>query len=99
MLKRIIIFLSLFSNLIFSGILYSETVRISQVDTSSLLFSQDVNLYVSVTNDGSQPLKGLTQDKFNIFESSDNINFAKITMTLLHSKNRPMLMTGSIFYF
>lgn len=75
MLKKVIIFLYIIFSL---QIIFSDSVRISQIDTSKLLFNQDVGVYVSITNDDGDPVKNLTKDMFTIYESTDGNNFEKI---------------------
>ncbi|MBN2041053.1 MAG: VWA domain-containing protein [Spirochaetes bacterium] len=61
------------------GYIFADHVRISQIDSSGLLLSQEVKLYVSVTSDFGKPVTGLNADKFSIYESSDNKNFKKVS--------------------
>ena len=49
----------------------SESVKISQIDTSKLLFNQTVSLYLSVTDNKGKPIKNLDKESFEIYESVD----------------------------
>ncbi len=57
---------------------HAESVRISQIDPSMLLFKQDVKVYVSVTDNAGAPLKNIGKDKFTVFESADGNSFTRI---------------------
>lgn len=65
--KLIIVILALLSLQLFS-----ENITISQIDSSSLLLNQKVNLYISVTDKNGNPVKNLTREMFHISESDDN---------------------------
>ncbi|MBN1496519.1 MAG: VWA domain-containing protein [Spirochaetes bacterium] len=56
----------------------AESVRISQIDPSMLLFRQDVKVYVSVTGRDGAPVKNIGKEKFSVFESADGTNFTRI---------------------
>ena len=64
MLKKFIILLYIIFSL---QIIFSDSVRISQIDTSKLLFNQDVGVYVSITNDRGDPIKNVTKDMIKIY--------------------------------
>ncbi len=49
--------------------LFSENITISQIDSSTLLLNQRVNLYISVTDRNGNPVKGLTEEMFHVQES------------------------------
>jgi Ca-activated chloride channel family protein len=55
-----------------------ETVRISQIDPSTLLFNQNVKAYVSVTDEGGAPVKNIGKERFTVFESADGNAFTRI---------------------
>ena len=77
MIKKIGIFfctILIFSQIIFS----SESLRISQIDTSSLLLDQNVRAYVSVTNEKGKAIKYLSKWMFNVSESADGKRFQKV---------------------
>jgi Ca-activated chloride channel homolog len=57
---------------------YAETVRISQLDPSMLLFTQNVKAYVSITDKNGSPIKNIGKEKFTVFESADGNNFKRI---------------------
>jgi len=49
----------------------SNTLRISQIDNSSLLINQQVRLYLSVTDKNGDPVKNLTEDRFTVYEMGE----------------------------
>ncbi|MBN1412657.1 MAG: VWA domain-containing protein [Spirochaetales bacterium] len=53
----------------FPAAVYSQSFVISQVDNSSLLLDQKINLYVSVTDTGGYPVEKLDRENFTIYES------------------------------
>ena len=53
-------------------------ISLSQIDASRLLASQDVRVYVSVTDDKGRPVPGLQQEDFAIAESADGVSFQDI---------------------
>lgn len=56
----------------------ADSVRISQIDSSSLLLNQNVKVYINATDNKGEPIKKLTREMFNIFESADGKKFTKI---------------------
>lgn len=58
--------------------LSAESLRISQIDPSMLLFNQNVKVYISITDENGAPLKNIGRDKFAIFESADGNKFKQI---------------------
>jgi Ca-activated chloride channel homolog len=56
-------------------ILFTDSLRISQIDTTSMLFNQKVKLYLSITDDNGDPVKNLEEQMFKVFESADNTQF------------------------
>ncbi|HCL57169.1 MAG TPA: hypothetical protein DHW82_09215 [Spirochaetia bacterium] len=60
------------SFLFFAFPLYSDTVRITQIDSSSLLVSQIVRLYTIVTDSEGNPVKNLSKENFKIWESDSS---------------------------
>ena len=57
---------------------FGYNVRLSQIDPSRLLLTQNIRLYVSVTDDRGVPVEGLGAESFTIFESPDGRNFQRI---------------------
>jgi Ca-activated chloride channel family protein len=57
---------------------FGYNVRLSQIDPSRLLLTQNVRLYVSVTDDRGLPVEGLGAEAFRIFESPDGQDFQRI---------------------
>ncbi|MBU2514827.1 VWA domain-containing protein [bacterium] len=54
---------------LFTASCFADSIRISQVDSSSLLLNQNIKLYISATDDSGEPLTELEQSDFKIFES------------------------------
>ena len=52
--------------LIGSANAFGYNVRLSQIDSSRLLFTQNVRLYVSVTDEEGNPVEGLEAEAFRI---------------------------------
>lgn len=69
------LFIFLFS-ISFSAVGRADSVRISQIDTQSLLIDQKVTLYLSVTDQTGEPIDRLSMDNFQIAESDGNGSFA-----------------------
>lgn len=70
-MKRCLLALIVLSVFFAAGLAFSDSVRISQVDNSMLLINQRVRLYISVTDDGGKPVKGLGLENFRAFESTE----------------------------
>ncbi len=51
--------------------LFSDTLSINQIDASSLLLSQKVDLYLSCTDRNGKTIEGLTIDNFTVSEFSE----------------------------
>ena len=51
---------------------FSESIRISRIDSNSLLLNQKIKVYLSVTDENGKPVKDLGIDNFEIFESPEN---------------------------
>lgn len=64
--------------LFFPGIAFALTISLAQIDASRLLVTQNVKVYVSVTNDQGLPVEGLEPGAFSIAESSDGASFQQI---------------------
>ncbi|HOO71324.1 MAG TPA: VWA domain-containing protein [Spirochaetota bacterium] len=74
-LKRIFVF----TILIFCSVpVLAQSVRISQIDTSSLLINQNVRLYVGLSDNKGLPITGCTADNFSLFESQDGKTYTRI---------------------
>lgn len=54
---------------------FADAVRISQIDTSHLLFNQEVTLFVSVTDQNGNAIEHLDRNQFSITESADGRTF------------------------
>ncbi len=66
-MKKIILIL-----IIIQTSLWADNVNIRQVDSSSLMFNQNVDLYVQITDDRGQPIEGLKSEDFIIKEYNEN---------------------------
>jgi len=64
--------------LILPGVLFALNISLAQIDASRLLATQNVQVYVSVTNDQGMPVEGLDKGAFTIAESADGVSFQKI---------------------
>ena len=51
--------------------LFSDSLRISQIDSNSLLINQRVRVFVSVTDRDGISVKGLGKDNFKIYETAE----------------------------
>jgi len=73
MKKRLFIFFSAML-IVFAGMSVSaeDSIRISQVDSRTLLINQQVKAYISVTDRDGRPVPGLSRNPFSISESSDS---------------------------
>lgn len=60
------------------GELEAQSLNISQIDSSALLLSQEVDLYLSVTDDDGDPISGLTEEHFKVFESADGSDYSAV---------------------
>ncbi|MGK0291311.1 MAG: Ca-activated chloride channel family protein [bacterium] len=59
------------------------SVRISQIDASTLLLNQKIRLYISVTDQKGSPVLGLEPKKFQILESATGKKYQKSTQPFL----------------
>jgi Ca-activated chloride channel homolog len=60
------------------GGLSAQTISIAQVDPSSLLLSQEVDLYLSVTDEAGSPVEGLSKEQFRVFESAGGEDYRPV---------------------
>jgi Ca-activated chloride channel family protein len=61
-----------------AGPLFGINASLAQIDASRLLLTQNVDAYVSVTDDRGQPVSGLQKDAFKVSESPDGVHFTEI---------------------
>ncbi|MCK4541814.1 MAG: VWA domain-containing protein [Spirochaetales bacterium] len=54
----------------------AENITVTQIDTSSLLLSQRVDLYINITDDSGNPVRRLQEDNFIITESGDGVEYS-----------------------
>lgn len=59
----------------------SAAVRISQIDSQSVLLNQNVKLYLSLTDKNGIPIPNVDKGDLKIFESGDNIHFKSVQPT------------------
>jgi len=72
--KRLFLFFSAML-IVFAGIWSvsaEDSIRISQVDSRTLLINQQVKAYISVTDRDGRPVPGLGRNSFSMSESSDS---------------------------
>ena len=60
------------------GVAAALNISLAQIDASRLLVTQNVKVYVSVTDDKGLPVEGLEPDAFKIAESPDGVSFETI---------------------
>ncbi len=94
-MKKIIL-LTLAAVFFITGFIFSEEVTIAQIDSSSLLINQRVNLYVSVLDDNKLPLSTLNTEQFRIFESGDGITYREVPV--LAVKTEANIKEGITFF-
>lgn len=72
--------------LVFASVLLSvpvmaaiaETLSISQIDSSSLLLSQQVDLYLSLSDEEGNPVEGVKLGDLRVYESADGEDFEPV---------------------
>lgn len=62
----------------FIPMVFPDSVRISQIDSTSLLLNQQITLYLSVTDNQGKAIENLKKNTFRIFESSKPNAFRQI---------------------
>ncbi|HYW84723.1 MAG TPA: VWA domain-containing protein, partial [Spirochaetia bacterium] len=82
--------------LLFPGIAFALNISLAQIDASRLLVTQNVQVYVSVTNDQGMPVQGLEKDAFTIAESGDGVSFQQIPQISVFTPNAGAV-TGMTF--
>jgi Ca-activated chloride channel homolog len=75
MLKKILIFL--FFIAFICQISFSNTIRISQIDTSDLLLNQKVKVYLGITDNKGNTIKNLKAGQFTVYESADGTSYSQ----------------------
>ena len=60
------------------GILEAQTLSISQIDSSPLLLSQDIELYLSLTDSEGNPIEGLSKEQFEVYESAEGKDYREV---------------------
>jgi Ca-activated chloride channel family protein len=66
------------SFLLLPGMAPALSISLAQIDASRLLVTQNVKVYVSVTDDNGRPVEGLDAGSFTIAESADGTSFQQI---------------------
>lgn len=81
--------LSVTFNLIFffSKNIYPATLRLAQIDSSAILWNQNIDLYLSLTDAKGKPLSNLTDENFEVLESTDQKVYQKIENIRMFSKH------------
>ena len=70
-----------------ASIVSAQSVRIAQIDNSSLLLNQKVKLYINITDREGNLIKDATADRFQVFESIDGNDYTPIPgITRVESK-------------
>ncbi len=59
---------------------WSQSLTISQIDSSRLLTRQRVDLYVSLTDARGEPIDGAERADFQVLESADGQDFAEVPL-------------------
>jgi Ca-activated chloride channel family protein len=65
----------------------SDTLRISQIDNSSLLINQRIKVYVSLTDEEGIPLKGIGKESFTLYESAHGSELRREVLSLEEGVN------------
>lgn len=65
----------------------AETLRVAQIDNTSLLINQRIGVYVSVTGMGGKSVKGLKREDFALFESTDGHRLSREIIELREGAN------------
>ena len=61
-----------------AGEVNAQSLNISQIDSSALLLSQEIDLYLSVTDADGDPVPGLTKENFKVFESAEGQDYSAV---------------------
>jgi Ca-activated chloride channel family protein len=64
-----------------------DTVRVAQIDNSSLLINQRIGVYVSVTGEGGVPVTGLDSDVFTLYETSEGLRIERPVIDMREGVN------------
>ncbi len=74
----------------------ADRVTIAQIDTSTLLLNQEVDLYLNLTDDQGVSLQDVTADMLEVFESSDGEEFEPVP-GIVGLRSEPNLTEGINF--
>jgi len=74
--KKIILNLLIIA--VYIPMVFPDSIRISQIDSNSLLLNQQISLYLSVTDNQGKSIENLEKNTFRIFESSKPDSFKQI---------------------
>ena len=69
---------TLISIFLFTTMIFADSVRISQIDSTTLLLNQKIKLYINVINDMGLPIGNLNFEDFSVYESANGRKFKKI---------------------
>ena len=75
------------------GILNAQNLSITQVDSSSLLLTQEVDLYLGVTDADGNTLEDLHIDRFSAYESSESGKYIPVP-ELIRLEEKPNVEEG-----
>ncbi|MFW6223785.1 MAG: vWA domain-containing protein, partial [Spirochaetota bacterium] len=67
--------------LLASTLVTAQSLTISQIDASHLLTRQQVDLYVSLTDEDGDPIEGADRGDFRVSESTDGEEFEPVPVT------------------
>lgn len=62
--------------LFFISLLNGENLNISQIDSSSLLLNQNIDLYLQITDEKGDSISGVTKNNFKVSESSNHLEYS-----------------------
>jgi Ca-activated chloride channel family protein len=65
----------------------ATTLRVAQIDNTSLLINQRIGVYVSITGDEGKPVKGLQKEDFALFETADEKRLSREIIELREGAN------------
>lgn len=74
-------------------VLQAQNLSITQIDPSSLLLTQEVDLYLSVTDAGGNTITGLKKDRFSVYESPEAGDYIPVP-ELIRLEEKPNVEEG-----
>lgn len=61
--------------------LFSDNISISGIDTSGMIFNGGISLYLNITDEQGNPVRGVGPSQIEILESSDGTGFSPVHIT------------------